>query len=49
VKAFYAIEINGVLVYPHALDHDLLVGRPVPREQGLVHERQPVVRLGTAM
>ena len=44
VKTPQPIEVDGVLINPHALDDFLLAGGAVPHKQGVVHEREPIVR-----
>ncbi len=38
------IEVDSVLINPYALHDFLGAGGALPRKQGVVHEREPIVR-----
>src|ERR1700722_16946308 len=44
VKTPEPIEVDGVLIKPHDLHDFVLAGGPLPREEALVHQCEPVVR-----
>jgi hypothetical protein len=44
VKTPQPIEVERVLINPHDLHDFRLAGGVLPREEGLVHEREPIVR-----
>ncbi len=44
VKAPQRIEVNGALVAPHHLHDFLLAGGVMSRIEGLIHQREPIVR-----
>ena len=45
LKTPQPIEVEGVLINPHDLHDFLLAGGAMPRKEGLVHQREQIVRL----